>query len=117
MKCVPSPAPLDCHQLSERYVDALREVQHREHEVLRLVATIRKAAQDLEHWRAVFVAHAGAGFPKEVTMTGRAIDAATWPSARELADALEAWHAAAEVAQVAWARLPPDARAFVSPPP
>jgi len=36
--------------------------------------------------------HDGAGFPKEVTMVGRSIDASTWPTARQLADTLAAWH-------------------------
>jgi hypothetical protein len=99
------------------YLDALRELQERERGVLRIVTTIRQAATALEHWRAVYVEHSGAGFPKEVTMSGRAIDASTWPTASELANALAAWQEAAEIARTAWARLPPQLRSGVPPPP
>jgi hypothetical protein len=102
---------------SRRYLDALRELQGREGEVLRIVTTIQRAAKDLEHWPAVCVVHAGAGFPKEVTMAGRAIDASTWPTARQLADALAAWHETAEIARTAWARLPEETRSSLPSPP
>lgn len=102
---------------SRRYLDALRELQEREGEVLRIVTTIQRAAKDLEHWPAVCVVHAGAGFPKEVTMAGRAIDASTWPTARQLADALAAWHETAEIARTAWARLPKETRSSLPSPP
>ena len=100
----------------DTYLDALRHLQQREREVLRVVSTIREAVKNLEHWQAVHVAHAGAGFPKEVTMTGRVIDASTWPTGRQLADALAAWHSAAEAARVAWAHVPQAARAELPPP-
>jgi hypothetical protein len=100
-----------------RYLDALRELQEREREVLRIVTTIQRAAKDLEHWPAVCVVHAGAGFPKEVTMAGRAIDASTWPTASQLADALAAWHETAEIARTAWARLPRETRTSLPSPP
>jgi nucleotide-binding universal stress UspA family protein len=111
-------APVD-RQASPRdsYQDALRDLQQLEREVLRIVTTIREGAKSLERWQAVHVAHAGAGFPKEVTMTGRVIDAATWPTARTLADGLAAWHSAAEAARVAWARMPQAERSSLSPPP
>lgn len=102
---------------SRRYLDALRELQEREREVLRIVTTIQRAAKDLEHWPAVCVVHAGAGFPKEVTMAGRAIDASTWPTASQLADALAAWHETAEIARTAWARLPKETRTSLPSPP
>jgi len=103
--------------MGSRYLDALREFQQREGEVLRMVATIQQAAKHLEHWRAVHVVHAGAGFPKEVTMVGRSIDASTWPTAQQLADTLAAWHEAAEIARTAWARLPREMRSSMPPPP
>jgi hypothetical protein len=99
------------------YLDALRELQRREGEVLRMVATIQQAAKCLEHWQAVDVVHGGAGFPKEVTMVGRSIDASTWPTGRQLADSLSQWHEAAEVARTAWARLPRETRSSMPPPP
>lgn len=98
------------------YRDALREVQQREGEVVRLVTTIQKAAAALERWEAAYVVGTGAGFPKEVTMAGRAIDAATWPTAQQMADTLAAWHDSAERAQNAWARLPAAARATLPTP-
>jgi hypothetical protein len=99
------------------YLDALRELQQRESEIVRMVATIQQAAKCLEHWQAVDVVHGGAGFPKEVTMVGRSIDASTWPTARQLADTLAAWHENAEVARTAWAHLPREARSRMPPPP
>lgn len=105
------PDPVGC------YLGALVEVQERERGVLRIVTTIGQAAKALEHWRAVYIEHSGAGFPKEVTMAGRAIDASTWPTAWELADTLAAWQEAAETARAAWARLPREMRARVPPPP
>ena len=63
------------------------------------------------------VVHAGAGFPKEVTMVGRSIDASTWPTAQQLADTLATWHEAAEIARTAWARLPRETRSSMPPPP
>jgi hypothetical protein len=98
------------------YLDALRELQRREGEVLRMVATIQQAAKCLEHWQAVDVVHGGAGFPKEVTMVGRSIDASTWPTGRQLADSLSQWHEAAEVARTAWAHLPRETRSRMPPP-
>jgi hypothetical protein len=56
------------------------------------------------------------GFPKEVTMVGRSIDASTWPTARQLADTLAAWHETAEVARTAWAHLPRETRSHTPPP-
>ena len=103
--------------VGSRYLDALRELQQREGEVLRMVATIQQAAKCLEHWQAVYVVHGGAGFPKEVTMVGRSIDASTWPTARQLADTLAAWHETAEIARTAWARLPRETRSSMPPPP
>jgi hypothetical protein len=50
-------------------------------------------------------------------MAGRAIDASTWPTASELANALAAWQEAAEIARTAWARLPAQLRSGVPPPP
>jgi hypothetical protein len=99
------------------YLDVLRELQRREGEALRMVSTIQRAAKCLEHWQAVYVVNAGAGFPKEVTMIGRSIDAATWPTGRQLADMLAAWHETAETARTAWARLPRETRSSVPPPP
>jgi hypothetical protein len=100
-----------------RYLDALGQLQESEREVLGIVRTIQRAAKDLEHWQVVHVAHAGAGFPKEVTMAGRTIDGSTWPTGRQLADALAAWHGAAEDARAAWAHLPEDARSAMPAPP
>lgn len=115
----PAPGPHAERRGDEggRYLGALEEVQEREREVLRIVATIQRAAKDLEHWQAVHVAGVGAGFPKEVTMAGRTIDGSTWPTGRQLADALAAWHDAAENARTAWARLPQPARSGMPSPP
>jgi hypothetical protein len=107
------------HQPSpgDTYLDALGSLQQREQEVLRIVTTIQGAAKKLERWQAVHVAHAGAGFPKKVTMTGRAIDASMWPTAWQLADTLATWHSAAEVARVAWSHVPQAERPKLPPPP
>lgn len=99
------------------YLEALGSLQQREQEVLRIVGTIREAAKKLERWQAVHVAHAGVGFPKEVTMVGRAIDAFTWPTAPQLADTLVAWHLAAEAARIAWDHVPRADRPRLPPPP
>lgn len=101
----------------ETYVATLRTLEECEREVLRITATVRQAAKNLDHWRAVHVAHGGVGFPKEVTMMGRAIDATSWPTGRQLGETLAAWHSAAEAARVAWTRVPPAERSGLSPPP
>jgi hypothetical protein len=103
--------------VGSRYLDALRELQQREGEVLRMVSIIQRAAKCLEHWKAVYVLNTGAGFPKEVTMVGRSIDASTWPTAQQLADALAGWHEAAEITRTTWARLPREMRSSMPPPP
>ena len=102
---------------ASRYLSALSEFGERERGVVRIVMTIQQAAKHLEHWQAVHVVHAGAGFPKEVTMVGRAIDASAWPTGRQIAETLAAWHEAAERARMAWARLPEEARTGMPPPP
>jgi nucleotide-binding universal stress UspA family protein len=102
---------------SETYLAAVRNLQQREGEVLRLVTIIQQAAKTLERWQAVHVAHAGAGFPKDVTMAGRVIDGSSWPTAQRLGDTLAAWHSAAEAARVAWAHVPQAKRAELPPPP
>ena len=100
------------------YLGALRRVQLRESEVLRMGATIQRAATCLEHWRAVHVVNAGVGFPTEVTMMmGRSIDASTWPTPQQLAETLADWHEAAEGARTAWAHLPMETRSSLPPPP
>jgi nucleotide-binding universal stress UspA family protein len=101
----------------EAYLETLHSVQQCEREVVRVVTTVQEAAKCLERWEAVHVAHAGAGFPKEVTMAGRVIDAASWPTARQLADTLADWHSSAEAARVAWGRVPPEERSTLPPPP
>jgi nucleotide-binding universal stress UspA family protein len=101
----------------ETYLAALRTLEECEREVLRVTATVRQAAKSLDHWQAVHVAHAGAGFPKEVTMMGRVIDATSWPTGRQLGEMLAAWHSAAEAVRVAWSRVPPTERSGFSPPP
>ena len=65
---------------------------------------------------AVDVVPGGAGFPKEVTMVGRSIDASTWPTARQIADTPAAWHETAEVVRTAWAHLPRETRSHMPPP-
>jgi hypothetical protein len=95
----------------------LRSVAQCEREALRIVTIVQEAAKSLERWQAVHVAHSGAGFPKEVTMTGRVIDAASWPDARQIADTLAAWHSSAETARVAWDRVPRQERAQLPRPP
>jgi hypothetical protein len=99
------------------YLDTLRGLEARERNVVGMVATVQQAARALEHWQAVYVEHSGFGFPKEVTMAGRAIDASTWPTAQQLADTLAAWQEAAEAARTAWARLPREMRSGMPPPP
>ncbi len=100
----------------DTYLDALGSLQQREHEVLRIVTTVQDAARKLDRWQAVHVAHAGVGFPKEVTMTGRTIDASAWPTAPQIADTLAAWHSAAEVARTAWSHVPRAERPKLPPP-
>jgi nucleotide-binding universal stress UspA family protein len=100
-----------------RYLGALREVGECERGVVRIVTTIQQAAKHLEHWQAVHVVHAGVGFPKEVAMVGRTIDASAWPTGRQIAEALVAWHEAAERARTAWSLLSKEARAEMLPPP
>jgi hypothetical protein len=99
------------------YQEALRSVQQCEREVVRIVTVVQEAAKCLERWQAVHVARAGAGFPKEVTMAGRVIDASSWPTGRQLAETLAEWHSSAEAARVAWGRVPPRERAALPPPP
>lgn len=102
---------------SEMYREAVSKLQEREREALRLVTAIQEGAKRLERWQAVHVTHSGAGFPKEVTMTGRLIDGSSWPTAHQLGNTLGAWHSAAEAARIAWARVPPGDRATLPPPP
>jgi nucleotide-binding universal stress UspA family protein len=113
----PSPVALSPGPPAGTYLDALRSVQECERDALRVVTTVQQAAKSLERWQAVHVARAGVGFPKEVTMAGRVIDATSWPTARQLADTLAAWHSAAETARVAWDRLPQEERSRQPPPP
>ena len=102
---------------AEAYLESLRGVEQCERDVVRIVTTIQEAAKRLERWQAVHVAHAGAGFPKEVTMAGRVIDATTWPTAGQLADTLADWHSAAEAARVAWRHVPDEERSGLPAPP
>jgi hypothetical protein len=94
----------------QSYLQARRELERREREVLRLVHTVQRAAGVLERWQCAEVTNVGLGFPKEVSILGRTIDGASWPSARDLAEALVAWHEAYEAALIAWNTLPPGAR-------
>jgi hypothetical protein len=112
----PAVHPEDPPDEGSLYLDALRELQRLEGEVLRLIATIQKAAKNLDHWQAVHVTNAGVGFPMEVTMVGRSIDAATWPTGRQLADTVAAWHEAAEVVRTKWGRLSRETRSRMPPP-
>jgi len=101
----------------QRYIEARGALLREDIRVRTVVARIQHAAAALEHWRSVHVANAGVGFPKDVVMMNRAIDAKQWPTAMELAEALAAWHAAAEEAWAVWGRVPSADRARLEPPP
>lgn len=101
----------------QRYVEAREALVRLEARVRETVGRVRQAAAALEHWRSVHVVNAGVGFPKEVAMMGREIDAKQWPTALELAETLAAWHEGAEAAWAAWDRVPPADRARLEPPP
>jgi hypothetical protein len=103
--------------LVQRYTEAREALLQQDTRVREVVARIRRAAAALEHWRSVHVANAGVGFPKDVVMMDRVIDAKCWPTGLELAEALAAWHAAAEEAWAAWSRVPSSDRARLTPPP
>lgn len=100
-----------------RYIEAREALVREDVRVRAVVARIQHAAAALEHWRSVHVANVGVGFPKDVVMMNRAIDAKQWPTAMDLAEALAAWHAAAEEAWAVWSRVPPAHRASLEPPP
>lgn len=101
----------------QRYVEARATLVRRDARVREMVARIRRVAGALEHWRSVHVSNTGVGFPKDVMMMNREIDAKQWPTAMELAEALAAWHAAAEEAWALWGRVPATDRARLEPPP
>jgi hypothetical protein len=104
-------------EVVHRYMEARDTLRREEVRVRTIVARIEHAAAALQHWRSVHVANTGVGFPKDVMMMNRSIDAKQWPTAMELAEALAAWHAAAEHAWAVWSRLPPADRARLEPPP
>lgn len=104
------------HETVRRYRAAHRERDRRAEAVLRRIGTIQQAARMLEHWQTVEVANVGLGFPKEISMLGRTIDATAWPNAPELAEALVAWHEANQTVLDAWNALEPAERRALPPP-
>ena len=81
-----------------------------------LVDVIVNAGSHLSHeWHSMSVSNIDVSLPEAVQ--GAIIDADKWPTARELAQALEAWHKAYSDLKDAWAAVSDRDRGTLQPPP
>jgi hypothetical protein len=85
----------------------------------RNAATIHRASKILNNWRQAIVSNADLGFPAELVLVGGtpSIDAAQWPTARQIGADMATYHSTKSAAKQAHARIPEAQRAVVLPPP
>lgn len=98
------------------YQDSLREYNAATNAVQEMSATIDAAAKLLElNWRRTTVVDET--FPSDVTNASvGAIDPATWPTAKQIAEILNRWHRARKDRDTAWEHVPADRRTGLQPP-
>lgn len=82
-------------------------------------AIIHHASKVLNSWRTAIVSNIDAGFPMELALSSGtpSIDAAQWPTARQIGIDMAAYHATKSAARQAHALIPEAQRAVVLPPP
>jgi hypothetical protein len=68
---------------------------------------------DPEHFS---FSNTGIGLPAHVLGSGHSVDSNRWPSARQVMEALAAWHDAKFKMEGAWQVVPPDRQSGLQPP-
>jgi len=81
--------------------------------------TVHRASKVLNNWRKAMVSNIDAGFPVELALSSStpSIDAAQWPTARQIGTDMANYHATKAAAKQAHARIPESQRSVVVPPP
>ena len=100
----------------QAYLDAVRRLENAQRAVQHYVITIQNAATVLADWRKVSISNSGIGFPPETGTSGRTINAVDWPTAKQLAEALAAWHEAKRLAHASYNDIPEVDRSIIVPP-
>lgn len=104
---------------ARQYLDAKAKLDSAEQEVKNLSSYIGQIANAMQgdYW-SFMVSNTNIGFPPEVAMGAAfTLNANEWPSAQKIAETLKALHDARHEANNAWARLSPDDRRNLPPPP
>jgi len=99
----------------QAYQEALKKLEVTTRQVEHYVGEIQNGATKLRNWESVVISNSGVGFPAEAH--GESIDANTWPSAQQLAEALSEWHKARHTVNNAWSAIPEERRTGLQPPP
>jgi hypothetical protein len=103
----------------EEYQIALRTHEDATRKCDQNAAMIHHASKVLNNWRTAIVSNIDAGFPMELALSRStpSIDAAQWPTARQIGIDMAAYHATKSAARQAHSQIPEAQRAVVLPPP
>jgi hypothetical protein len=99
------------------YQEALANLDDKRRAVDKIVRVIKLASEALSDWRKVIVSNIAVGFPAEATLGGKSINASDWPSAKELAETLSAWHNANHKVRDVYSGIPQNRRRGIEEPP
>lgn len=97
----------------ERYSEAVNALSAATERAEGMVQVIREAAEKLKHWKLVILVNGSELSSDPAPPPGQRIDASTWPTATDLAQALSEWRAAEARAAQAWEAIPAKMRAVV----
>jgi hypothetical protein len=103
----------------EEYQTALSAHQASIQKCEKNAAIVHHASNVLNKWRTAMVSNTDAGFPAELALSGNTptIDAAQWPTARQIGVDMAAFHSTKSDARQAHSRIPESQRSVVLPPP
>ena len=98
------------------YQNAVRRLQEAQVKAQRLADFISDAGKKLEYWPTVTFSNIDFKFPSVERQYVREVDAAAWPSAAEVAQAIVEYHDAKTAADVAWDAIDEDGRVGLQEP-
>lgn len=102
----------------EKYQEALNELKASIAHAEELVKAVSTEATILRDWKHAMMSDVQGGFPPEIALARDrpSISGREWPTAQQLADALQRYHKARSELQNAWNAIPESQRDVVQQP-
>ena len=102
----------------EKYQQAVNELKASIAHAEQLVKVMSTAATILSGWKRAMISDVQGGFPPEIALARDrpSISGREWPTAQQLADALQRYHKARSELQNAWNAIPESQRDVVQRP-